>query len=308
MEQHEQYHLRVTAGPSYDTSTHQLVAVNTSRAVHIQSADIDAHVTVRIKNYRGLPKDSPSTSPYFEHAPHTNDLYSIAFRFSLPSSSEQITADDLVFGNDFERPIRDHLPWGTSTALKIVKTAIDPGIDGDMYADKPHLYGPLFSSINTLSIDEPTSSTATSDPDTSALHEGGTGKGEALRKKHNVPADVGGRRKHFLTEHNRAEFSLTGPELQGLEYRCDFFNPYLDFNEFALKLPGFSLGIMKFWDGQPLRYVLKHRTKDGRVDKPLFVISFALVNEEEVEGEAEKWESVEKKEKSVVGYQDEGVD
>jgi hypothetical protein len=36
-------------------------------------------------------------------------------------------------------------------------------------------------------------------------------------------------------------------------YGVDFFNPYIDFNEFALRLPGFSLPIMKYWDGQGLR-------------------------------------------------------
>ena len=39
----------------------------------------------------------------------------------------------------------------------------------------------------------------------------------------------------------------------GQTYCFDFFNPYLDFNDFALRLPGFTLPIMKYWDGQPLR-------------------------------------------------------
>ena len=39
----------------------------------------------------------------------------------------------------------------------------------------------------------------------------------------------------------------------GKTYAVDFFNPYLDFSEFALRLPGFTLPIMKYWDGQGLR-------------------------------------------------------
>ena len=44
----------------------------------------------------------------------------------------------------------------------------------------------------------------------------------------------------------------------GREYKCDFFNPYLDFNEFALKI-GYGLpniSMIGHWDGQPLRYVV----------------------------------------------------
>ena len=47
------YHLRVTAGPSYDPSTHQLIHVNTSKPVTIKSEHIDVKVNVRIQNYRG---------------------------------------------------------------------------------------------------------------------------------------------------------------------------------------------------------------------------------------------------------------
>lgn len=43
---------------------------------------------------------------------------------------------------------------------------------------------------------------------------------------------------------------------------------------------------MRFWDGQPLRYVLKH--KNAEVDDPLIVIVFTLIPEEELEKEEEK--------------------
>ena len=41
----------------------------------------------------------------------------------------------------------------------------------------------------------------------------------------------------------------------GKTYGVDFYNPYVDFGEFSLRLPGFHLPIMKYWDGQGLRYV-----------------------------------------------------
>lgn len=47
------YIIQVTAGPSYDSSTHSEVNVNTPEPVKISSAHLDASVKVRIKNYRG---------------------------------------------------------------------------------------------------------------------------------------------------------------------------------------------------------------------------------------------------------------
>lgn len=186
--------------------------------------------------------------------------------------------------------MRDHLPPGFSTAFRIVRWAIDPGIDGDVYGDTPYLYGPLLSSINTLHINPASSSS-------SDIHEGGTGAGAALREAQHVPADAGARRKHFLNEKHRAEWNFAAEEVRGLEYACDFFNPYLDFNEFSLKLPGFTLPIMKYWDGQPLRYVLKVKKKDGSLERVLFVVMIALVKEEDLEGERRKWEETEEKKK-----------
>lgn len=49
----DKYLLRVTAGPSYDTSTHALVSVNTPHPTKISSTLGSASISVRIQNYRG---------------------------------------------------------------------------------------------------------------------------------------------------------------------------------------------------------------------------------------------------------------
>jgi len=48
--------------------------------------------------------------------------------------------------------------------------------------------------------------------------------------------------------------------------------------------------LVDFWDGQPLRYVLKHRNTAKGIDQELFVITFTLIPEEELEAQKEKWE------------------
>jgi hypothetical protein len=284
---HEQYMLHVSAGPTYNTKDHQDVLVNTEKLVHIASDLIDAKVHMRIKDYRGtpspthaysrflsylplihyhsgLPKNSPSTSPYFSTPQHPYDRYSISFSFTL---KENIAGDKLVFGNDFDHPIRDRLPPLFDKAFGIVKWWIDPGLDGDVQADEPYLYGALLSSINVLRIgDKAGKQGLEGDAKTSGdvgksgsggeaivYEEGAFGSGEQIRKDLHLPGTSSARQKHFLAEQHRKDFTFEA----GREYQCDFFNPYLDFNEFALKI-GYGLpaiSIIGHWDGQPLRYV-----------------------------------------------------
>lgn len=275
----EEYLLHVTAGPSYDPSTHQTVHVNSSTPLQIRTPLADVNLHVRIQNYRGLPRESPESSPYFSHPSHIHDQYSIAFSL-LPKTT--ISGNALVFGNDFDEPIRDRLPPGFNQALRIVKWAIDPGLDGDPYGDKPYLYGPALSSINMLRVGVKPSMIS-DDAGAAAdgvIEEGADGNGQKVRDEKSVPSDAAARKKWFLDEAKRKEWDFEA----GRKYQVDFFNAYLDFNAFALKLPGFSLSILRYIDTQDIksrsvRYVLKNRDTND----VCFVIVFALLRPEEVE-------------------------
>lgn len=239
----DKYILRITAGPGYDTSDHVEVPVNTSSPVSINSFHASVDLNVRVQNYNGLPRNSPTTSPYFETEPHAynQDQYSICFRFT--PKDKDIKATDLQFGNDFDRPIRDRLPPGFNTAMGIVRWWIDPGLDGDAYADRPYLYGPALSSINALSIG----------PGEFDEKKGGIfvdeGGDESQRKDVGMPDDAKARMKWALNDSNKEKFVFRKDQ----PYAMDFFNPYLDFSNFALRLPGFHLPVLKYWDGQGIR-------------------------------------------------------
>ncbi|KAI4111645.1 MAG: hypothetical protein LQ339_000516 [Xanthoria mediterranea] len=270
----DKYLLRVTAGPSYDPSSHQVIAVNSGIPTSIQSPVCSASISVRIQNYHGLPHGSPSTSSYFSHPPHTHDQYSIGFSF-VPHRT--INGKSLVFGNDFEHPIRDRIPPGFNAAFRIVKWAIDPGLDGDVYADKPYLYGNALSSMNVLSVgpkagkEDIEKQFAESMNNEEAIKEGGFDGGQEVREDLNIPDNAAARQKWFLGGHERLEHWEWE---EGRLYKADFFNPYLDFNEFALKLPGFSLKVLGYLGGEDyLRYVLK----DKDTGEVLFVVVFTLL-------------------------------
>ena len=281
----DKYIIRVTAGHTYDLDDHVEVPVNRPEPLRIAHPHMDIELNVRVRDYRGLPRDSPSHSPYFDQAPHAynKDQYSIAFRFTpkKPASGSEsgvvvngkagggkeeaeqkqaavgedddadaeaqgIAATDLQFGNDFDHPIRDRLPPGFGTAMNIVKWWIDPGLDGDVYADTPYLYGSALSSFNAVHAGP-----GEHDEEKGGLwfDEGGDEQGVSRRRKWGAPDDAKARMKWALRDENKARWVWE----YGKTYGVDFFNPYIDFNEFALRLPGFHLPIIKYWDGQGLR-------------------------------------------------------
>lgn len=217
------YHLSVTAGPDYDLSSQQLVHVNTDQSTTFSTSQIDASITFRIQNYRGLPTDSPKTCNYFSAPGHKADLFSLQFSF-VPKSD--INGNDVVLGNDFDYPIRDGLPPGADQAFKIAKWFIDPGMYADVKADKPHVFGPLLSSINTFRIDGDDSSLRQTKDGTDTVQEGTTNGAESERVKSGLPSTAAARKKHFLDKKHLESFTFKA----GTRYTCDFFNPYLDFN------------------------------------------------------------------------------
>ena len=232
----DKYILSVTAGPNYEQQNP--IPINTSETTHIASPHLTANLQVRIQNYRGLPAGSPSTSPYFSHPPHQHDLYSLSFTFT---PKEDINGHDLVFGNDFDHPIRDKLPPGFQQAFNLVKWFVDPGLYGDVYAEEPYLYGPLLSSMNVLRFgpkddkeQEKVEEVRANAEEGTSLQEGGDGDGEEVRHAMGVPADAPARKKYFLTEQHLKDFTFEN----GREYSNDFFNPYLDFNGAYHHIPG----------------------------------------------------------------------
>ncbi|PYI09152.1 DUF1769-domain-containing protein [Aspergillus sclerotiicarbonarius CBS 121057] len=267
------HRLKVTAGTCYAPSTHQTLTVNSPSPVHLQSDHLFTNLWVRIKDYTGYPTHSPPTSPYFTHPPFTTNLYSLTFTFT---PTHNINGNDLLFGNDFDHPIRAYLPPGFNTALKIVKSTLDPSLDGDAYAEKPYLYSPGLASWNQFSIGGIRGEEeGTSPGDDLLVHEGGIGSGVQVRKGYDVPDSASSRRSYFLNEGKRKGFVFE----EGRMYAADFGNGYLDFNEFAIRIPGISLHIGKYVSekNNVLRYVLKDRGT-GEV---YLVVCFTVVLEGE---------------------------
>ena len=253
------YVLRTTCGASYDSATHVSLPVNSPQAVTVSNEFMTVHIKLRIRNFRGLPLSSQEHTPYFEDPTHTKDQYSVAFSF-VPKVD--IPSVDCRWGNDFDHPVRDRLPPGFNTAFKIVKEFIDPGLTCDAYGEQPWVFGPATSCWFVMRVGEEVSEEAANKGDfpqpldSPAMVEGGEGSGIEARASAGLPEDGEKRRKWMLKETNRKQFVFE----KGRWYQGDFYNPYLDFNNFALKLPGFSLTVTKYINDKShqLRYVFKN--------------------------------------------------
>ncbi|KAJ6076783.1 hypothetical protein N7499_008764 [Penicillium canescens] len=265
------YRLQVTAGPEYDSACHSIVPVNQQETVTFENDLAFVSLCVRVKNYRGYPEGSPNTHAYFSYPLHKSQEYSVTFSFQ---PKKAISGDSLVFGNDFDNPIRDRLLPGFSTALRIVRWMIDPGLYGNAYTDKPYLYGPALSSLNCLRIcGRPGSKNWREELHTEVIEEGGEAEGEVSRQEMNIPDQAHERQKHFLQRENRQTFCFE----PGVVYKADFGNGYIDFQNFSLKLPGFSIPVIQYVNDKNhnLRYVLKDR-HSGEV---IFALVFKLIFE-----------------------------
>ncbi|KAF2753552.1 DUF1769-domain-containing protein [Pseudovirgaria hyperparasitica] len=191
-----------------------------------------------------------------------------------------LSTTDIVWGNDFDHPVRDRLPPGFNTAFRIVKEFIDPGLSCDAYADKPWLYGPALSCWFRFRIGE-VQHTLNESPfpcadESHPLEEGADGTGTDTRSAAGMPEDSEKRRKFFLDARNRDKLTFEKDRV----YQGDFFNPYLDFSKFALRLPGFSLGVLRYIDDKS--HTLRYTCKNNKTGDVYFVVIFKLLFGEEL--------------------------
>lgn len=274
-EKTQNYKLRITAGPNYDKSLQRLVVVN---GPSITVSD-QAKLTVRIKDYSGLPSSSTSHAAYFDRPGHEKDTFSLAFAIT---PTADIRTKDLYFGLDTgHNPIRKFgLPESlVQTAFKIVREFIDPSLTCDASADEPYVMGPaLTSATMEFRIGEQVaeSSRGTWDVPSEDMSEGAIGSGKQVRENAGLPDAADKRRKYLMNGAHRDGFLLE----KGRTYDFDFSNGYIDWRAYALKLPGFSWSPLKHIGDKShkVRYVLKD-IKTGQV---YFVVMCELLAGEQM--------------------------
>ncbi|KAI9099510.1 hypothetical protein DFS34DRAFT_693906 [Phlyctochytrium arcticum] len=142
--------LRCRIGPSVDALT--VANINDTANPHfIDSPYFTGSILVRVKNFKGITPDGSApieNLPYFDGKKRLFSVQ-VSGRFK-----HEYTADDVVFGSEFERKVS--LPSGSWIAMKFANV-IDPALKNDVYADKPWLWSPALCSMNIVNVVKATS-------------------------------------------------------------------------------------------------------------------------------------------------------
>ncbi|KAK4053383.1 hypothetical protein OIV83_001547 [Microbotryomycetes sp. JL201] len=256
--------IRVQAG--HDVEHLELLHVN-GAGVRIDTPKFRGQVAVRIRDYHG-PSDDAASSPPADSWSSPTDTMSIQIEGEWLDGAG---ADDVLWGNAWQKPIRDYLPWGTAAALKFVGV-VDPALTHDLYADKPWALSPFISTMNYISVNRlQDAQRATLDLPAKVSEN----LDDLLPQS--VPADVRTdpwkRRQYFARQENRRQDGLTFDK--NLHFKADFCNGYIDFNTLSLKLPiHLTFPLARYWDGQPVTFVCRRRN----TNKDYFVVTFTLDN------------------------------
>ncbi|KAI9312899.1 hypothetical protein BX666DRAFT_1865485 [Dichotomocladium elegans] len=243
--------LRIRVGQSLDTL--KPIEINASTPTLLRSDAFQGLVGVHIRNH------VPPSAALGPDAPDSFCI-SVQGRFLQP---EDLCADDIVFGNKFERPLK--LPIGSSLAIAFAEW-FDPGLETNLYCNQPQAFSPLIVTMNRLAIHL---------ADNRCNDETGTATTMDAYFKDDVSAIVQGldkpdmRRKYFSDPAHRKAVKVTPDQI----WTMAFMNPYIDFNNFVLHLPMMDINVLKYWDGQPLRYYAKTRD-DNTV---FFIVEFDVV-------------------------------
>ncbi|KAI8148761.1 hypothetical protein BJV82DRAFT_589525 [Fennellomyces sp. T-0311] len=229
--------LTVRVGATLDTL--QPIQINDdANPARILTDNFDGWVMVRVRNH-------PNT-PYSDYFTNNNDLFCIQIsgRFLQP-----FILDDLAFGNQFEQPLR--LPWCSSALIKFAQW-YDPGLSTNINVPRPYAFSPLIITMNQIRIN--------TDPEwTSQIVEDVTMLSKDIKTRDD-------RRAFFKSPENRKAFRVASDQV----WHMQFSNPYLDFTSGKIKLPGFEVDALKYWDGQPLRFYTQTS------DQVLFIIELDL--------------------------------
>ncbi|OXG17580.1 hypothetical protein C367_05068 [Cryptococcus neoformans Ze90-1] len=265
------------------------IPVNSTTPTPISTPGFEGNVWVFVKDYAGDHKEGDGKE-YFQNDGRGGMTYGIVVKGKF---LEDLTADEVVFGNTFERPIKDSLPWGTSVATKFMYF-IDPTLELDIYADKPWALSPALATMNYLSLEDGSKvgkdlmvkEDSLEFIKSKAKDEGAT---VPTPREGNEKTEISARRKWLADKKNREKIKLGKDVVVGME----FANGLLDFNTLSATLPppfSVQFPLVKYWDGQPVTYVCQRKAPKGQspVGQDVFwSVAFEIVDED-LKNELEK--------------------
>lgn len=156
----------IRVGSSYDRDLAKIVPVNSEIPTVVDSAIGTFSLLVNIKRFDGSePHRSNSCyniqdSKYLDGSPAVdketvseNDWEPNLRLHIIFTPKCDIKASELLFGNDFTVPIHNHVPAiPLATGLKFFSWFVNKSAKGEVYGEKPFLYGLAINSLNCITV------------------------------------------------------------------------------------------------------------------------------------------------------------
>ncbi|CAK9436229.1 uncharacterized protein LODBEIA_P07870 [Lodderomyces beijingensis] len=283
--------LFIKASSNYDTDF-QIVPVNSDQPLEIKSDIGIFKLFVDIKQFDGA-KEHLSNSLYnrkdqtylngekvdakpreLESAgPDPNLRISIEF-----TPQDDIPGGELVFGNDFTYAIKEYVPTTLlSTGLRLFNWFINNTVTGDIYNEKPYLYGLALNSFSYVGINKLEPSGIVNE------------KSKPINYKENlneylqeIPEDSNGRIKFFNSREKCNEFVFKKDTNYDFRFDTDFLK--LGDSKYLVSIPKFDLDVSRYANDtlNNVNWVIKQNGFEGVGQGKLgLVINFALSTEED---------------------------
>lgn len=282
--------LCVKASNGYD-GEYTTVPVNTLTPIEIESDIGKFSILVLIRNFDG-------SEPH-----HLNSLYNIGDKTTLNNNSiedvqgskdhegaklsidinytpkDSINGKELLFGNDFDTNLKNVIPTKLlSVGLKLFNWFINNTVNGNLFIDRPFLYGPILTAATYLSINNqhPTKNTA-NDSSSNCLPE---------KLNHdNIPKTSFDRKKHFNKLSRCEEFTFQGQTTYNFKIDTNFI--ILSDSKYMVSLPtfrnhNFNIDLSQFANDKfnNLNWVIKVGGSEGVDQGDVgLVINFRLLDE-----------------------------
>ncbi|KAI9324166.1 hypothetical protein DFJ73DRAFT_966528 [Zopfochytrium polystomum] len=149
--------LRIRVGTSIDS----MVVCNPNDEAHpirIQSDSFDGYFLIRVHNFQGVVPDGATRIPTCKYFEGHRRLMSVQFqgRFKQPW-----TANDLVWSNDWEQPLKVPKMMGLFTKFLSVT---DPGSFSDLKIDTPYMRSFAVTAMCTIAAWNPTAQDPKDEP------------------------------------------------------------------------------------------------------------------------------------------------
>ncbi|KAH8084352.1 hypothetical protein BXZ70DRAFT_570775 [Cristinia sonorae] len=244
--------LRVLAGPSFHDLTE--IQANSDEGFNISTDEFEGQVAIYLKGFADAD-GKVGASPYFEQEERKDVTWSVQVQGKFLKIH---SADDIMFGNVFDRPLPQ--PWGIG-AITTFMHYLDPTLDLDLTSPTPWALSPLISTMPYLQHTR-----------LKELHQ--VAPFPPLEPVRDNVADLhftqddpeieGGvnRKSYFQDAKHRKAVELGSQDL----ITADFCWGYLNFSPdgISARIPGgLSLDLMKYWDGLPVRFVCCERIPKG---------------------------------------------